>query len=492
MNNPTLEKLLPELESALIGQKFGKIFTLAKLQTAIDFRLPDVRYLFVSVEPNNSRIYLIRRRLKDLEKISGTPISFALFLRKRLGSAVLKKIVKLENERVLRFEFVAQTELGAVENYALVVQLTGRSANILLLDERGFVLDALRENTGEGQEIAQRYQPPTRVSGTGAKPDEQIFPVGKHANLSEALDEFYLEKDAEQKFQTRVKAAENKLKQELVKREKLVKNLKKDLENHGDADIWKRFGDLILANLAHAARIDDTVLVVDYFDENVPTIEIEVDANDSLTEAAEKFFRRYTKARNAKKEVAKRLEILEAELAGLNRQKARLALAIDERDESVIEEFAVKIPDKPPTKSRDKHHETFTGARRFVSSENFEILVGKGSKDNDFLTFRVAKSFDLWLHAADYPGSHVVVRNPNRAEIPNATLLEAAQLAAFYSHAREQPKVAVNYTPKKFINKPKGAAAGLVSLASFKTVLVEPKIEADKVTRDEGKAAREK
>ncbi|HMS42244.1 MAG TPA: hypothetical protein PKE69_18570, partial [Pyrinomonadaceae bacterium] len=67
-----------------------------------------------------------------------------------------------------------------------------------------------------------------------------------------------------------------------------------------------------------------------------------------------------------------------------------------------------------------------------------------------------------------------VVKNPNRGEIPQKTLLEAAQFAAFYSTAKEQPKVAVHYTQKKFVNKPKGAALGLVSLASFKTILVEP------------------
>jgi len=85
------------------------------------------------------------------------------------------------------------------------------------------------------------------------------------------------------------------------------------------------------------------------------------------------------------------------------------------------------------------------------------------------------------MHAADYPGSHVVIRNPNKKEIPNQTLVEAAQLAAFYSSGRKQVKAAVNYTQKKFVNKPRRAAAGLVSLSSFKTILVEPKIGA--VTR---------
>ena len=93
------------------------------------------------------------------------------------------------------------------------------------------------------------------------------------------------------------------------------------------------------------------------------------------------------------------------------------------------------------------------------------------------MTFRVAKSLDFWLHAADYGGSHVVVRNPNRLEtLPPKTLVEAAELAAFYSQGKNQVKAAVNYTLKKFVNKPKGAAPGLVSLSSFKTILVEPKI----------------
>ncbi|MCA1607996.1 MAG: NFACT RNA binding domain-containing protein, partial [Acidobacteria bacterium] len=121
-------------------------------------------------------------------------------------------------------------------------------------------------------------------------------------------------------------------------------------------------------------------------------------------------------------------------------------------------------------------HKDQAGVRQFTSSDGFEILVGKKAKDNDYLTFRMAKSLDTWMHAADYPGSHVVVRNPNRREIPQKTLLEAAQLAAFYSQARRHPKAAVHYTQKKFVNKPRGAAPGLVSLASFKTILVEPKV----------------
>ncbi len=294
--------------------------------------------------------------------------------------------------------------------------------------------------------------------------------------MSEALDVHFQEIETEKKFQAKAKSALTKSNQEIKKREKLVKKLELDLTNHGDAESWKRFGDLILANLAMAKREGGKVFVTDFYDENTPMVEVEVDENLSLTEAAERFFKKYTKARNALGEISKRLRIVHQEIENLEFQKERLEKAIEEKDESFLSVFLGEKTEKTPAKTREKQADKFTGARRYISSDGFEILVGKGAKDNDFLTFRVAKSSDLWLHAADYPGSHVVIKNPNRNEIPQKTLIEAAQIAAFFSQAKTQAKVAVHYTQKKFVNKPKSAVAGLVSLASFKTILVEPKI----------------
>lgn len=476
MNEKTLKKIHTELESVLIGCKFGKIFTLAKLQLAIDFRLPDSQYLFLNIEPSAPRVYLIKRRLRDLEKQTKNQTSFVMFLRKRLANAVLESLEKLEDERVLRLAFSAKDELGQTESYTLIVQLTGRSSNLLLLDKNDFVLDACRETFGAGQEIASRYSPPVRDAEARKYGDTESFSQGEFANLSESLDAHFTNQEAERNFQAKANAARNKLKQEISKREKLIKKLNHDLEKHGDAETWKRFGDLLLANVATATRQGDVISVTDFYDENTPTVEVKVGENDSLTEAAGKFFKRYTKARNARTELSKRLEDLEAQISDFKLQSENLETAITERDGQFSPDFTDEKVESKPTKSKEKQTESFTGARRYDSSDGFEILVGKGSKDNDFLTFRVAKSSDLWLHAADYPGSHVVVKNPNRGEIPHKTLLEAAQMAAFFSRAKEQPKVAVHYTQKKFVNKPKGAGAGLVSLSSFKTILVEPKI----------------
>ena len=475
MNEQTLEKISAELASRLTGQKFGKIFALSRFRLAIDFRLHDSNYLFISVEPSAPRFYLITRRLRDLEKESKNSTPFIIFLRSKLANAVLQSIEKLANERILRFTLAARNDIGQTENYTLIVQLTGRSANIFLLDQNDFILDAMRENTGKGQQVNEKYAPPFREGEFIRKPEES-FPQDGFESLSESLDTHYLEIETERAFQSKAGAARNKLNQETKKREKLLKNLNKDLANHGDADNWKRLGDLLLANIALAKREGDKVSVTDFYDENTPTVKIEVEEHISLTEAAESFFKRYTKARNAKEEVAKRLQFVETELRDFAEQKHRLEEAIEEKDESVLEEFTGKEIEKPRVGNKEKQNDNFKGARQYFSSEGFEILVGKKAKDNDFLTFRVAKSMDLWLHAADYPGSHVIVKNPNRGEISPKTLLEAAQIAAFFSQAASQGKVAVHYTNKKFVGKPKGAAAGLVSLSSFKTILVEPKI----------------
>lgn len=475
VNDSTLEKICAELARDSAGARFGKIFALSRFETVIDLRLPGSKYLFVSVEPASPRIYMVKRRLRDLERQSGNLSPFLLGLRKHLAGAGLEGVEKLPAERVLRLRFSGTDELGNVQAHSLIVQLTGRSANFFLLDGEDIILDSARDTHGPGQETGHRYATPSREGDTRRKEQAELFPHEGFETLSGALDAYYLEKESEKRFQAEARNAVNRVKQELSRQEKLAGKMRDDLADHGDPGKWKHYGDLLLANTSTARREGEKIFVTDFYDENLPEIAIDAGSGLSVPEAAEKYFRLYTKARNAGVEIAKRLRVVEAAIEKLKLKKERIEAAIEARDEGALGEFLAPKTEKP---ARDrKKSPDFTGARRFVSSDGFEILVGKGAKDNDFLTFRVAKSFDLWMHAADYPGSHVVVKNPSRREVPPKTLLEAAQIAAFYSQARQQPKAAVHYTQKKFVNKPKGAGSGLVSLSSFKTILVRPKIE---------------
>jgi len=115
-------------------------------------------------------------------------------------------------------------------------------------------------------------------------------------------------------------------------------------------------------------------------------------------------------------------------------------------------------------------------AFRSVMVEGFEVLIGKGDADNDQLTFKVAAPLDLWLHVANSPGSHVVVRNPERiADLPRALIERAAELAAFFSKARDGGKVEVHYCRAADVSKPRGFPPGKVMLKQWKSLRVYPK-----------------
>lgn len=112
---------------------------------------------------------------------------------------------------------------------------------------------------------------------------------------------------------------------------------------------------------------------------------------------------------------------------------------------------------------------------RTVTVEGFEVLIGRGDDDNDHLTFDVAEPHDLWLHVGGgTPGSHVVVRNPDRVDVPRSVIEVAAAAAAWYSKARGSSKVEVHYCRAADVSKPRGAPAGLVELARYKAVRVRP------------------
>jgi predicted ribosome quality control (RQC) complex YloA/Tae2 family protein len=284
--------------------------------------------------------------------------------------------------------------------------------------------------------------------------------------------------------------ARRKLNSVIAKRRKLIANLNSDLEKHGDPEKWKRYGDLLLANLSTARRVDDTIHVLDYFEEGTPELAIAGDRNRSINEIAEEYFRAYAKARNGRKVIFGRITETERDISDAEKKLDRVVsiearqgdddyvIADDDLDflRSLVDPLRQKIVSRPSKKA----DLAFKGARRFVSTDGLEILVGKKAADNDFLTFRVARSLDVWLHAADYPGSHVVIRRAGKTAVPDRTLLEAAQLAAFYSDAREHPKASVRYTERKFVNKVKGGAPGLVRLASFRTILVEPRVPVER------------
>ena len=311
------------------------------------------------------------------------------------------------------------------------------------------------------------------------------------ASFSEAAEVYSESKAAVMTRRERYTRLKNALETRLKKLRAVLRSIQADLTRFSQAERFKRSGDLLLANL-NDARIEGTVVwVKDYYDSDQPEIEIEINEDQTLQQAAAAYYEKYQKARRAVKTLGPRAREIGNQISKTEDLLGRL---LQEPDLPMIEEAeslagisrgirpGARAGSGPGTlgapirSSRTRRNRGPEIGRRFLSSDGYEIVVGRNDSENDAITFRVAGSLDIWLHAADYPGSHVVVRNPSRLPVPQRSILEAAQIAAFYSQARREGKAAVNYTQRKFVSKPPKAKPGLVRLSGYKTILVEPRI----------------
>jgi predicted ribosome quality control (RQC) complex YloA/Tae2 family protein len=297
--------------------------------------------------------------------------------------------------------------------------------------------------------------------------------------LSDAADQYYRALDRAKAFQSEYGNVKRLLADEIKKRSSLSKALEADRARFGDPERLKQWGDLILANLATARVSGGTARVIDYYDPDQAEIEIEIGEGRTLEAAATDYFSRYQKARRARAAIESRKANIDAELNSLHELSKGLeseptAVSV-EAIRSKVERLLGRNPEQASRQAAKQQQKKRQAGRWFISTDGYEIGVGKNDRDNDALTFRVARPQDIWLHAADYPGSHVIIRNPTRAEVPHRAIREAAEIAAFYSQAKQEARAAVHYTEKKFVSKPPRSKAGLARLASFKTIMVEPR-----------------
>lgn len=311
--------------------------------------------------------------------------------------------------------------------------------------------------------------------------------------VNQAADAYFTLLDERRGFQSLRQQLHSQLTTKLKKQRALHANLTRERDGFSRGETHQRYGELLLANLQQAQKTAMGFIVTDFYDEALPPITIPTAAKPTAQEAAEHYFKLARKARHGMQSLSQRLPQVETDITKLERQLTQLdqltqraelaafAQACGLRSLPDLEPRAKTKPQANMAKPGKAKPEKIAGMRQYRSSDGYEILVGRTDRDNDTLTFRVAKSFDLWFHVADYPGSHVLIRNPKRQPVPTRTITEAAQLAAQFSHARLDTRVAVNYCERKFVSKQKGFAPGQVRLSSFKTLLVEPREAGERI-----------
>ncbi len=205
MHDQLITAVVAEIAPVLVGRTLGKVWQTARATFVFDFRVRDERYLFISVEPDAPRIHLVKRAVRELEQQALQPDQFLLMLRKHINGATLLAVTKDAADRIVRFRFAARDAAGGEHAAWLVAQLTGRAANIFLLDEAERVVAMLRQS--RGAEIGAPYQPPPpRAERTTAHDTPAPFTRGAFATVSEAADDYYQTIEAERTFAARAGA----------------------------------------------------------------------------------------------------------------------------------------------------------------------------------------------------------------------------------------------------------------------------------------------
>ncbi|MGE8204143.1 Rqc2 family fibronectin-binding protein [Heyndrickxia sp. NPDC080065] len=296
------------------------------------------------------------------------------------------------------------------------------------------------------------------------------------STLSEMLDRFYFGKAERDRVKQQGHDLERFIKNEKEKNEVKIEKLKATLAEAQNADRFQLFGELLTANLHLVKKGMDEIKVINYYDENAGEITIPLDPRKTPSGNAQGYFSKYQKAKTAIIVVQEQIEKAALEVQYFENLLQQLESAspkdIEEIRIELAEEGYIRMKQKRGSKTKIQKITLET----YTSSDGTDILVGKNNKQNDYLTNKVAARDEIWLHTKDIPGSHVVIRSKNPSE---TTILEAANLAAYYSKAKESSSVPVDYTKVRYVKKPNGAKPGFVIYEQQQTIFVTP--NADKV-----------
>ncbi len=305
---------------------------------------------------------------------------------------------------------------------------------------------------------------------------ESLADIKYYDNMSELLEDFYKAKDSAERIKQKSADILKILSNNIAKISKKIAILNKTLLDAKDKEKHKKYGDLITANLFKISTGDEFCYVTDYYSQNLDEIKIPLKPELSPSKNAQRYYKLYNKAKTAEVEAAIQLENAKNDLEYL---ESTLTLAENSQSEGDINAIRTELTDLGYIKARrtkKKQAEGTSKPHHFISSDGFDIYVGKNNTQNDKLTLKFANSSDMWFHTKNIHGSHVLIKLGTDKNIPDRTLLEAAGLAAYFSKARESSNVPVDYTIIKNVKKPNGAKPGMVIYDSYNTVYVNPKL----------------
>jgi len=371
------------------------------------------------------------------------------------------------------------------------VSLTGRNANILLTDKDSVILRTIKS---EHDKIGTVFSTPssrpahaphspsldlTSISqkdkGSHTQPPDQEIPFPLSVHFEEKYTAKRGELEAEHAHQQRLSV----FRKDIKKTQRLLLSLSQELKRASQFREYGRYGELLKSHLSHIRPGQTDITVKDYYDQTLPELQLPLDPTKDGPGNLQNYFRKYRKYTGAQREVLPRIERaqlhlqdLETQLAVLQEEKPAIAPTSTPLPPSHSRR-SQKVKTSPTLPSRKKTPPPSLPYRKFLAEDGMAILVGKHAQGNDHVTFKVAKSQDLWLHSRGTPGSHVVIQLGKQESPSHETLKDALTLALFYSDLRKSGKGEVVYTYKKHVRKVKGQKAGSVLITQDRSKWLE-------------------
>ena len=349
----------------------------------------------------------------------------------------------------------------------------GEGGRSRLLDELEGLLRSVQENSftpvmleKEGHPSDFTFQP---ISQYGPAVSCVPFP-----SFSALLDRFYEQRENQERVRQR---GQDLIRSVTNARDRAARKIglqEQELAATRDRERLRQFGDIITSNLHAMEKGMSRLTAADFYDPECPQIHIPLDPLLTPQQNAAKYYKEYNKAKTAESILTLQLEKGRRDLDYLNSVLEAIALAEGERD---LQEIRQELTDtgylRRPSKARDRGKRVASKPMEFRSSSGLRISVGKNNTQNDLLTTKQAFKSDLWFHTQKIHGSHVILWTEGGQ--PDLTSIqEAAQLAAWFSQGRASGKVAVDYTPVKYVKKPGGARPGMVVYTTYETAYVAP------------------
>lgn len=300
---------------------------------------------------------------------------------------------------------------------------------------------------------------------------KDILKEEKAESLSQALDIFFAKRDKSDRMRQKSANLKKRASSILSKLQKKISIHTATLAETEGMETYRIYGELLLANLHRGEPGLSRIVLENFYDEMRP-IEVPLDKTKNLNANAQLYFKKYRKLKTAAVVVKEELSRTHEECAYMETVLDAIARA---EDEDALSEIRAELSAGGYIKleSRGKKQKEAPAKPLEITIDSFPVLIGRNNRQNDLVTLRLSRAEDIWLHVKNIPGSHVLIRTEHR-EVPDACILRAAAIAAYYSAAQNSAQVPVDYTAVKNVWKPSGARPGMVLYEKQHTVYVNP------------------